>query len=98
MVQKTCIWYVVDFFPITYSMCIKLCIDANHRQDQVVPFFQFLENNSNIAEKVFDSSISQTTLEEVFLNVSSCYNMVILMEKMFAFMAIRVSLCYKVNN
>ena len=41
------------------------------RQEEIVPFFQYLESNSSIAEKVLDSSISQTTLEEVFLNVST---------------------------
>ena len=52
-------------------MCAcMMCVILPHRQEEIVPFFQFLENNSNIAAKVLDSSISQTTLEEVFLNVS----------------------------
>ena len=38
-------------------------------QDDVVPFFKILEKEEQIAAAVFDYSISQTTLEEVFINV-----------------------------
>jgi hypothetical protein len=36
----------------------------------VVPFFEVLEKDESVAEIVINYSISQTTLEEVFLNVS----------------------------
>jgi len=35
-----------------------------------VPFFTVIEKDPVVAEQVMDYSISQTTLEEVFLNVS----------------------------
>ena len=37
----------------------------------MVPFFEVIERNEKVASIVMDYSISQTTLEEVFLNVSS---------------------------
>ena len=36
----------------------------------IAPFFRVLENESQIADILLDYSISQTTLEEVFMNVS----------------------------
>lgn len=36
----------------------------------IVPFFKILEKEENISSMVLDYSISQTTLEEVFMNVS----------------------------
>ena len=36
----------------------------------IVPFFKHLENDSEVSEKLQDYFISQTTLEEVFMNVS----------------------------
>ena len=41
------------------------------RYEEVVPFFEVIERNEEVASTVMDYSISQTTLEEVFLNVSS---------------------------
>ena len=38
-------------------------------QRELVPFFKVLENESQIANVIIDYSISQTTLEEVFMNV-----------------------------
>lgn len=62
----------LKFEPIPIEGAVVLVYNLPpDKQEEVVPFFQFLENNSNIAEKVFDSSISQTTLEEVFLNVTT---------------------------
>ena len=40
------------------------------RNDAIVPFFKIIEEDRNIGQMVIDYSISQTTLEEVFLNVS----------------------------
>lgn len=40
------------------------------RQEEVVPFFEVLEKDEAMADLVVDYSISQTTLEEVFLNVT----------------------------
>ena len=42
----------------------------NHRHEEIVPFFEFIENDEKIRGMMIDSSVSQTTLEEVFLNVS----------------------------
>ena len=64
------------------------------RQEGVVPFFQFLENNSSIAEKVFDSSISQTTLEEVFLNVSTCQSISFLLRIIVSSSNLIIVTCY----
>ena len=41
-----------------------------YRHEEVVPFFEVLEKEESVAAMVMDYSISQTTLEEVFLNVS----------------------------
>lgn len=45
-------------------------LPALFRQGEVVPFFEVLEKEESVAEMVMDYSISQTTLEEVFLNVN----------------------------
>lgn len=39
-------------------------------QRELVPFFKVIENESQIANVIIDYSISQTTLEEVFMNVT----------------------------
>ena len=36
----------------------------------IVPFFKHLESDREVSEKLHDYFISQTTLEEVFMNVS----------------------------
>ncbi|XP_065915324.1 ABC transporter A family member 1-like [Dysidea avara] len=41
------------------------------KQEEIVPFFEFIENDRKIREMMIDSSVSQTTLEEVFLNVTT---------------------------
>ena len=41
-----------------------------YRNVEIVPFFKVLEGDRNIKDMIVDYSISQTTLEEVFLNVS----------------------------
>ena len=46
-------------------MCCGLCC----RQSEIVPFFTILEEDRDVADMILDYSISQTTLEEVFLNV-----------------------------
>ena len=38
-----------------------------------MPFFEVIEKNESVASMVLDYSISQTTLEEVFLNVSMVF-------------------------
>ena len=40
------------------------------RHEEVVPFFEVIEKDEAVADMILDYSISQTTLEEVFLNVS----------------------------
>jgi hypothetical protein len=40
------------------------------RQAEIVPFFTVIERERSLADKILDYSISQTTLEEVFLNVT----------------------------
>ncbi len=40
------------------------------RNEAIVPLFKVIEGDPNIGRMVVDYSISQTTLEEVFLNVS----------------------------
>ena len=48
---------------------------VTHRQAEIVPFFTVIETERGVADMILDYSISQTTLEEVFLNVcSNCYN------------------------
>ena len=37
-----------------------------------MPFFTVVERERSVADKILDYSISQTTLEEVFLNVRTC--------------------------
>ncbi len=39
------------------------------RNEAIVPLFKVIEDDPNIGRMVVDYSISQTTLEEVFLNV-----------------------------
>ena len=39
-------------------------------RSEIGPFFKLIESDSNLALLIIDYSISQTTLEEVFLNVS----------------------------
>ncbi len=41
------------------------------RHREIVPFFKVIEGDSHITGVIQDYSISQTTLEEVFLNVSN---------------------------
>ena len=41
-----------------------------HRNTEIVPFFKVIEGDESIKKMILDYSISQTTLEEVFLNVS----------------------------
>ena len=41
-----------------------------YSQVDLIPFFKVLENESQISSLILDYSISQTTLEEVFINVS----------------------------
>lgn len=41
------------------------------RHEEVVPFFEVLEKDESVSCLVMDYSISQTTLEEVFLNVTA---------------------------
>ena len=43
-----------------------------HRHMEIVPFFKVLEGEQQLSTMILDYSISQTTLEEVFLNVSHC--------------------------
>jgi ABC-type multidrug transport system ATPase subunit len=40
------------------------------RQADIVPFFTVIETDRGVADMILDYSISQTTLEEVFLNVT----------------------------
>lgn len=40
------------------------------RSAMIVPFFKHLESDREVSEKLHDYFISQTTLEEVFMNVS----------------------------
>ncbi len=47
---------------------VLLCVYSRH--SEVVPFFTVIEKDPQVANTVLDYSISQTTLEEVFLNVS----------------------------
>lgn len=54
------------------SCCVYVCVYIRH--DEVVPFFEEIEKKEEVASTVMDYSISQTTLEEVFLNVS-CYKL-----------------------
>lgn len=41
------------------------------RNTEIVPFFKMIEGDQNVSDMILDYSISQTTLEEVFLNVSA---------------------------
>ena len=54
-------------------MCVPseltLCMYVTCRQGEIVPFFTVLETDRDVADMILDYSISQTTLEEVFLNV-----------------------------
>ena len=43
------------------------------RQAEIVPFFTVIERERSLADKIVDYSISQTTLEEVFLNVCTTH-------------------------
>ena len=54
---------------ITYYMTFWLC-----RNEAIVPLFKTIEEDPNIGRMVVDYSISQTTLEEVFFNVSRGLN------------------------
>ena len=60
-------------------------------QDDVVPFFKILEKEEQIAAAVFDYSISQTTLEEVFINVRQIELFFLLMK---LFQSSSFFLCY----
>ena len=57
---------LIIFLLLLLLLCTCLCIS----HDEVVPFFEVIEKNTEVANTVLDYSISQTTLEEVFLNVS----------------------------
>ena len=52
------------------SVGCDIPFDSTHSQTDIAPFFRVLENESEIANVLLDYSISQTTLEEVFMNVS----------------------------
>ena len=43
-----------------------------YRHREIVPFFKVLEGEQQLSTMILDYSISQTTLEEVFLKVSHC--------------------------
>ena len=59
--------------PLTLSLTLSLCecfvSCAVSRQLEIVPFFTVIETDWSLAGRILDYSISQTTLEEVFLNV-----------------------------
>ena len=44
------------------------CLFSRHTE--IVPFFKVLEGDKQMSTMILDYSISQTTLEEVFLNVN----------------------------
>ena len=62
--------------PMTCLDCVRNAVFSFtvfsfcFRNDAIVPFFKIIEEDRNIGQMVIDYSISQTTLEEVFLNVS----------------------------
>ena len=49
-------------------VCVCVCVCCS-RQAEIVPFFTVIETDRGVADMILDYSISQTTLEEVFLNV-----------------------------
>ena len=56
--------HMYKFIIIMHGLCNTVC-----RQVEIVPFFTVIETERSYADKILDYSISQTTLEEVFLNV-----------------------------
>ena len=57
------LWFVVRM--TTCSVYPSPCRNA-----EIVPFFKVIESDQTMKRMILDYSISQTTLEEVFLNVS----------------------------
>ena len=51
----------------TFIFSMYVCVFC--RQAEIVPFFTVVERERDVADMILDYSISQTTLEEVFLNV-----------------------------
>lgn len=52
-----------------YYFSTSLFTSLHFSQRDLVPFFKVIENEPQIASMIVDYSISQTTLEEVFMTV-----------------------------